>query len=269
MSRWALLLITYLCVALPTRVSAASLEKLMVGSSCTDACDAASPPGSPGDYRFICGTDGRTYNTTIATFKANDCYSYCGVAARYVGLCGCPNHCGEHIGHGQCITVNATNDLRCQCAPGFGGADCMMVDCASGNTPCSDHGTCVTHSAFGDYCACDESHTGAYCAESVFEYPLYDTIVPDVPPLLLPGNEFVTPLLNLSVIGDLRIAIDQSDFDYLVDPFTVYNSSRESKPITLFYTNGNHLVQNVSASMQVKGATSRLDLKKGWTTSLG
>lgn len=251
----------------PASCNGLSLDKLVIGTPCTDACDVAVPAtsNSPNDYGVFCGIDGRTYNTTVAAFKTNFCYSYCGVAARYFGLCGCPNNCGSHVGHGQCVTVDGSNDIQCECQAGFGGDDCMMVHCASGNT-CSGHGVCrpQPQSQGGDFCACDDGYTGAYCAQPVFRYPLYNATVPNVPPLLQPGYDFVTPVLNMSIIGDLRVQIDPSDFDYLIDPFTVYNASKESKPVSVFFTNGLHMVQNVSALMSVKGATSRLDLKKGW-----
>ncbi|CUF74982.1 Hypothetical protein, putative, partial [Bodo saltans] len=240
------------------------ISALLVGSACTDACDAATPDDDPQEstYSVFCGTDGTTYNTTIDKFNNNDCYSRCGVAARYIGLCGCPNHCGSHVAHGECAKVNETSsEIHCECMPGFSGDDCMKVDCATGNG-CSGHGTCTPASTAsivgGDYCSCVAGYTGAYCGQEVFQYPLYEPVIANVPPLLQPGYEYVTPLLNMSVIGDLRVRIAQEDFDYLVDPFTVYNDSKVDKPATVFYHNGNYLVDNISAMMAVKGATSRL-----------
>ena len=214
-------------------------------------------------FRAFCGNDGVTYNTTNRQFTSGDCYSYCGVAVLYAGRCGCPNDCGADSGHGSCSVSNAS--ALCVCTAGWGGPDCLSVRCPSNG--CGGHGTCVSGVGAADYCRCEAGYTGTYCSEPVLRMPQPVGVFPNAPPLFSPAYAYgdLHPVFNVSVLATWDITMSPEDLLHVIDPFVVYNNNAvRNRPALLTFDNGVLRKENMTVTIQVKGTSSRLDMKKGF-----
>ena len=232
---------------------------------CAQQCDLSEQLEGDAPFSDIplvfCGTDNHTYNTTKYHFTNNDCYSHCGIAALYGGPCGCPNNCGG-LAHGSCF--NAT----CECLGGWGGVDCMTVECPN---DCGGNGACGA-SGFADgsgQCVCDEGFTGAYCDVPVFDAPQIGSAIPNSPPLFAfdPARGAST-FFNPSVLASIRVVLPDEQYRFLIDPFNVYNATYTDGAALMSFDNGIIRRTNVTIGMKVKGYSSRIDLKKGWNIKL-
>lgn len=233
-------------------------------AACIEACDAAHPVGSADSHpATICGTDFLTYVTTTEAVNDDRCYAVCGISAQYQGSCGCPNDCMASSGYGVCVTESST----CKCAAGWQGADCSLP--AVGNA-CSGHGTLVlggsTGSAFPfDHCVCDEGYTGTDCTSALFKLGStpWGTIFSD-------AQEYTSsdmykdehPIWDVARLATIRIEVSEKDYVDLLLPQNLYNESYASA--TFHFDNGVARQTLYNVGFRVKGASSRMDMKKGW-----
>jgi len=252
----------------------ALLAVSVIGSAaagaCTDDCDrqAASALSLYSGNVSFCGTDRRSYNTftgTINAFTSVSCYSRCGVSVLYPGTCACPNFCNSEFNQGTC------NGTGCNCLPGWGGADCSLVVCATGNT-CSGHGTCTTRTPAkgGDVCACNNGWTSADCSTAI------PSALSDKLPFgeIFPGPFYANdkygddhPVMNTSLVATIRLTVAAEDLIYILNPANAYNQSDVNA--TFFFFNGVESQVITNISMHIKGALSRVFPKKSYSLKFG
>lgn len=239
-----------------TAIAFVGIAIFITADPCTDSCDATYQDGLPVSF---CGTDLIQHNSHYPAFD-EQCYDACFIMAYYQGTCGCPNNCGAYFGHGECLNNS------CVCAQDFTGIDCSLP---SSSNDCSLHGKVMTPTSSKSefpfvYCQCDDGWTGTDCSTPTLNIgstpwgTLFDT------------EEYTSedkygddhPIWNISVLATVRIELNESDYLDLLQPWNLYNESYAHA--TVHFDNGNvrETIENVG--FRVKGASSRLNQKKGW-----
>lgn len=223
-------------------------------NSCTDLCDQTNTDGL---LVNICGTDFVNHTTHSSSFESN-CYDQCYVMTQYQGSCGCPNDCYQSYGQGRC------ENSKCVCINGFTGDDCSLP--TSGHS-CSNHGKIVDDNFPFFYCECDNGFTGTDCSTPVFSFGSTPWGT------LFPGDVYSDkddygddhPIWNISVLATIRLDLNPDDYLYLLNPQNL--ESDIYFPCTMHFDSGRHNVQTSieNVGMRLKGASSRLQQKKGWT----
>lgn len=227
---------------------------LIFANSCTDSCDAAAT----GNSLTFCGTDYNTYTTKYSAIH-HCCYSNCGVMSLYEGICGCPNECFNSYDRGECMENNGSN--TCVCKSGWSGKDCSIPN--EFNT-CSKNGEIIKDEDYFFYCKCNDGYTGIDCSSktiSITNTPWGDIFDTEV------YTQYDTykdlhPIFNVSVFATIRVEMKEEDYIYLLEPQNLYNETYINAKI--HFDNGNVKETFDKVGIKIKGATSRLELKKGW-----
>lgn len=244
-------MLIYLCVLL-----CLGLGKLARGNECTDNCDINAVGGIQVDF---CGTDHLNHTSHFQAFD-EQCYDVCGVMVYYQGTCGCPNNCFNHLEQGECI------NSACLCSETFTGVDCSLPN--AGHS-CSFHGKIVTASNKDngfpfDFCDCDDGWTGTDCSSATLTIgntpwgTLFDSDV------YTSKDEYKDehPVWNISVLATVYVELEEQDYLNLLQSWNLYNESYAMA--TMYFDNGNVRESISNVGFRVKGASSRLNQKKGW-----
>ena len=129
------------------------------GGSCVDAinsytCDCPWPfMGRYCQSRMRCADAAsvcQNNGTCVEAAKGTDGAPRCLCSPGYTGV-DCSTRvdpCASHpcVNNGRCAWLRADNDFECECAHGFTGKMCQLVDvCASGEAemPCENNSTCI------------------------------------------------------------------------------------------------------------------------------
>lgn len=205
---------------------------------------------------------------------------------------GCPNDCFEENKQGVCSSISSSTSSRsrsssngdaevkyCICNQGWGGADCSLP--IAGN-PCSLHGSIKPDDeALGlDYvCVCDAGWTGTDCSTPNFvpqgnqknkpttnNLP-WGEIFDDDNVMSYSSNDKYgddSPLFNMSSISTIRLSVNTTDFINLLSPENLYNGTYMKISSFLFH-NENFQTKLSDVGIKIRGASSRMDQKKGFT----
>jgi hypothetical protein len=228
---------------------------LIIANNCTNSCDSIAT----GNSLTFCGTDYNTYTTKYSAIAPTCCYTNCGIMSLYEGICGCPNECFNSYNRGKCMENNGIN--MCICKSGWSGKDCSIPN--EFNT-CNNNGEILKNEDFFFYCKCNEGYTGIDCSSETIEitntpwgnvfdtkvYTKYDTY------------KDLHPIFNISVLATIRVEMTEEEYNYLLEPKNLYNESYVNAKI--HFDNGNIKETFDEVGIKIKGATSRLNLKKGW-----
>ena len=239
-------------------------------SRCVTSCNLKNP----GEALSFCADD---FTTQWATTRActSQCITSCNVTPLYVGPCGCPNRCSDHLGFGSCRPLG-NDTATCHCLAGWGGADCSVVVCPANN--CSHHGRCVISHAPEEahYCACEAGYTGPYCSEAEFagtQAP-YGTILPDPAgggggfapsPYADDAYGDAHPIFNLSRVAQIHFAMPWTDVARMVNAYNVYLPGYYQASMT-FYNGAVRETRRVG--VKVKGWVSKGNAKKGFNVKI-
>jgi len=179
---------------------------------------------------------------------------------QHQNICGCANECFSSLNQGECVKG------ACVCSKDFTGFDCSIP---SEDSVCSFHGKVIgpanSKSKFPfPYCACDDGWTGPDCStmELSFDNAPWGTLFDE--PVYANDDKYGDdhPVWNISVLAVVRIQLDPADYIELLQPWNLYNESYANA--TVYFDNG-HVQETFSnVGFRVKGATSRMNQKKGW-----
>jgi len=225
-------------------------------NECTDNCDVTYTTGLK--LKF-CGTDNITHNTYYGAID-NKCYFNCGIMALYSGSCSCPNDCNSDFNQGSCLDNNS-----CLCNDSWTGVDCSIPSISN---ECSNHGKIITSSNDipTPYCKCDDNFTGTDCSVPVFN--LGNAPWGDVIDNEYHGDEYGDnhPIFNVSVFATIKLSLSKDDYLYQLERENAFNASYKTANIT--FDNGNYRQYYSNIAVKIKGAYSRMDMKKGWAIDL-